>query len=357
MSNRKYARIAGAAALATTILSAVTGPAAADIILSGPSSNAGTYSSTELAELATASDTVMSDGLTGITLWGLLGGANSSSPLSPIYGGITTSTPVGYNGKNAILRYYLLATGSGGTQSVISLGEIDPSFGGTAPIPAFVAFKDSGSSMLASPELIVPGAPGRNVADLVSLDLLSVPAQPSGPGGVSTSVTLSGLVTDPGSYTKADLEADFTPVQELVSGDNYTGVPLWTFLNPSNGDITSQYVVTTGTDGYEVVLSLAELDPSLGGNPANLLPYADTRTDFPGAGIARTIFPNDNKHGRWVSNLDRITVAAVSVPEPEIDRASYLWPYWDHPNSASAYVTHPCIHPGGASEKTESCHP
>ena len=91
-------------------------------------------------------------------------------------------------------------------------------------------------------------------------------------------------------------------------------MPLWTFLNPNNSNITSQYVVTAGTDGYEVVLSLAELDPSLGGNPANLLPYADTGTDFPLDGVARTILPSDNKHGRWVSNLDSIEVAAV--PEP-----------------------------------------
>src|SRR5262249_19973783 len=170
------------------------------------------------------------------------------------------------------------------------------------------------NKILASPDLIVPDAPGRNVSDLISLQLLSVPAQPSGPGGVSTSITLSGLVTDPGSYTKADLQTDFTPVQELVSGDTYTGVHLWTFLNPSNSNITSQYVVTTGSDGYVVVLSLAELDQSVAGNTANLLPYADTGTDFPGSGVARTIFSNDNKHGRWVSNLNQITVAAV--PEP-----------------------------------------
>jgi hypothetical protein len=44
------------------------------------------------------------------------------------------------------------------------------------------------------------------------------------------------------------------------------------------------------------------------------LPYADTGTDFPGSAVARTIFPNDNKHGRWESNLDFVEVA--SVPEP-----------------------------------------
>ena len=73
-------------------------------------------------------------------------------------------------------------------------------------------------------------------------------------------------------------------------------------------------VITQGTDGYEVVLSLAELDPALGGNPNDLLPYADTGTDFPGSAVARTIFPNDFKHGRWESNLNFVEVA--SVPEP-----------------------------------------
>jgi hypothetical protein len=313
MIGQKYLAKAFAAALAAAI---VAGKVEAGVMfLSGPDSNAGTYSSADLAGLATGSDTVTSDGLTGISLWGLLAGANSSSPTSPIYGGITTSTPAGDNGKNAILRYYLLATGSGGAQSVISLGEIDPNFGGTAPIPALVAFKDSSNNLLLSPELIVPGASGRDVLDLSTLQLLAVPALPAGPGGISSSVSLSGFVTHPGSYTKADLQADFTPVQETVSGDTYIGVLLWTFLNPSNSNTISQYVVTAGTDGYEVVLSLAELDPSLGGNPANLLPYADTGTDFPLDGVARTILPSDNKHGRWVSNLDSLGVAAV--PEPE----------------------------------------
>ena len=39
---------------------------------------------------------------------------------------ITTSTPAGDNGKNAILRYYLVATNATGQQSDVSLGEVDP---------------------------------------------------------------------------------------------------------------------------------------------------------------------------------------------------------------------------------------
>jgi len=100
------------------------------VTLSGPTSNAGTI------DLSTADGqyggpvTVGSE--TGYSLWGLLGGANASNPNSPIYGAITTTTPAGDNGKNAILRYYVLATGSGGSRSLISLGEINPNFSGSA---------------------------------------------------------------------------------------------------------------------------------------------------------------------------------------------------------------------------------
>ena len=145
-----------------------------------------------------------------------------------------------------------------------------------------------------------------------------MPSLPNGAGGESTNINLSGLVNSPGNYSLPDLQA-FAPVTEAVSGDTYTGVPLWNFVNPSDlSNILNQIVVTTGTDGYEVVLSLAELDPALGGNLNNLLPYTDTGGNFPASGIARTILPTDNKHGRWMSNLNDITVevAMGTVPEP-----------------------------------------
>lgn len=295
------------------MMAAASGQAAADVVLTGPDANAGSYSTSALAAVANGGDTVSSGGLTGITLWGLLGGADAAQN-SPNYGAITTSTPSGANGKNAILRYFLLGTGAGGQRSVVSLGEIDPSFGGTAPVAPFVAFQNGGG-LLAAPQLVVPGAAGRGLVNLTSLELLAVPAV-SGPGGQSDAVELAGHVAQPGSYTKTDLQNDFTPITETISGDTYTGVPLWTFVNPSDPMATDQIVITQGTDGYEVVLALAELNPAFGGNPNDLLPYADTGTDFPKNGVARTIFPNDNKHGRWESNLDFVEVASVPEPAP-----------------------------------------
>jgi hypothetical protein len=303
------------AVLATGIAIVLSVGARASTLLTGPTSNAGSYSTATLAGIAAPGDTVNSGGLTGISLWGLLGGANSATPTSPIYGGITTSTPAGDNAKNSILRYYLLATGSGGAKSVISLGEIDPNFGGTSPVAPFVAFKNTGGSLLGAPELIVPGAPARDVSNLTSLQLLSVPAI-GGSGGLSKSMTLSGAVSNPGVYTLSNLQSDFTPVHQVVSGDTYTGVPLWTFIDPSTAAITDMIVVAKATDGYEVLYSLAELDPSLGGNPSDLLPYADTGTDLLSSAIARTILPSDNKHGRWESNLVSVDVAAATPLPP-----------------------------------------
>jgi hypothetical protein len=132
------------------LVAAASGSVRADVLLSGPDSNDGTYSTAALSMLATSSDTVndSGSGLTGISARGLLGGANASSPSSPVYGGITTSTPAGDNGKNAIFRCYLLATNGSGAQSVVSVGEIDPNFGGTAATPVFIAFQATGGGLL-----------------------------------------------------------------------------------------------------------------------------------------------------------------------------------------------------------------
>ena len=308
-------RIFQVVAVSALMAAAFRVQAMADVVLAGPDSNDGSFSTAALAAAANSGDTKSSDGFTGISVWGLLGGATPVSGSPGVYGAITT-TPGGSNPKNTILRYYLVATGGSGQQSVLSLGEVDPTFGNGPSVNAFVAFQNTGGSQLSTPSLIVPGQSGRDVTDLKSLQILSVPAV-SGTGGVSTAVQLSGNVSNPGSYTLAKLQA-FNPAQLAVGSDTYTGVPLWAFLNSTAGTSTNQIVITQGTDGYEVVLALAELDPSLGGNPNDLLPYADTANTFSGGsnpvGLARTIFPTDAAHGRWESNLDFVSV--VEAPEP-----------------------------------------
>ncbi|HEY1259548.1 MAG TPA: hypothetical protein VGF34_09875 [Stellaceae bacterium] len=202
------------------------------ISLTGPTSNAGDI------DLTTADGNYGGEmtigGTTGYSLWGLLGGAKPANPNSPIYGAITTSTPSGLNGKNAILRYYLLATSTSGARSLISLGEIDPQFSG-GPSELVTVTGDTASLVFTN-----PAASGRNVGNLASLQLLSAPAL-TGSGGQSAAVTLKGNVGQPGAYTLSDLEGH-PSLNETVNGHAYTGVP---FSTSSTGAIPTSSTNTS----------------------------------------------------------------------------------------------------------------
>jgi hypothetical protein len=247
-------------------------------------------------------DTLSSNSVT--SLWSLVG---NPGPLA------LASYPATDNTKNQILQYYVVATGSGGS-SVFSLGELVGSGFGTSPVNVNVS---SGGQV----SLVDTAQSSRNVNNLTSLQVYTAPALFHGPEGVqSTSVAVSGGA-NPGTYNATQLQSFASShgvTTTTVSGDTYTGVSLSTLLglnSLSSSTVLNDIVITAGTDGYEVVLAAAELDTALGGNPNDILTYADTGSDFPTDGVARTIFPTDNKHGRFESNLDSIElVSATPLP-------------------------------------------
>jgi hypothetical protein len=293
-------------------------PAKAVLYLEGPTSNARDYTIAELQAKATPTTTVTNGALTGISLWGLLGT-------------VTTTIPPMGNTNNPLLRYYVGGVGADGRTSVISVGEINPGFGGTTnpnlgstPLQPFVAFQKADGTPLVTPQLVFPTAPGRGLSDLAGLQLLAVPGALNMPGaGQSASLVLSGNVTNPGTYDLTRLKSEFTSATETFRQTpantgaivTYTGVPLWAFLNPLPGDSLNKLVVVTASDGYRLVFSLAEFDPALGGdNPIShlldLLAYEGT--SFPNSGFARIVLPEDNMRGRWNSNI--VSIAVIDAP-------------------------------------------
>lgn len=114
------------------------------------------------------------------------------------------------------------------------------------------------------------------------------------------------------------------PAVKQVAGTNtYTGVSLWTLLNSSVGiqidaaamnDILNYYVVATGSDGYQVVLSMGEISPQFGNQP-DLIAYALNGAPLGANGFARLVLPNDVKSGRFVSKLIGLEVIRVA-PKP-----------------------------------------
>lgn len=263
----------------------------------------------------------VSASFTGPTLWSVLGQAG------------LTSVP---GARNSTLRNVVVATGSDGYAAAFSGGELDPRFGGSRT-PALVAYAQDGQPLDADgfARAVVPGdaAGGRYVSNLAWLNVVQAPSNPSQGGGTSGSFTLSGLVATPSTYDAAALAA-LPAVTESVTytsggrpvSASFTGVSLWTLLTTAGllPDLAvrnaglRQYVLATGSDGYEATFSLGELDPRFGGGgAADLVAYAQDGRPLGTDGFARLVVPGDLAGGRYVSNLVSLQVLdATAVPEP-----------------------------------------
>ena len=155
-------------------------------------------------------------------------------------------------------------------------------------------------------------------------------------GGVSTSFDITGDVIHPQTFRLRDLQAivPSTTVQDyFVAGSSTTqgefrGVLLWNLLNlvgvevnPAiKNDLDRKYIVVTGTDCYQGIFSMGEIDPSLSGSDQVTVTYAQWMnghlTGLGTNGFARIIIPADKKGARRVSNIDHIEVISVPPPPP-----------------------------------------
>jgi hypothetical protein len=155
---------------------------------------------------------------------------------------------------------------------------------------------------------------------------IGLPARAACPGGVSTAIAVGGEVAKPTVFTKKDLEKLFAPAQENVtffgmSGvttNAYTGALLWDVLdqppvggivvNPAvKNDILRKIIVVTGTDCYESAFGAGEVDPFFG-DVQIMLAYAANGKSLGSEGFAQLVAPGDKAGGRFVYNIDAITV-------------------------------------------------
>jgi len=198
-----------------------------------------------------------------------------------------------------------------------------------------IAYSDSNGALSGASIIAADGA---NVANLSSLNVGHVGYAGPGAGGVSSSFTIDGAVSNPTTYTASDLPGSLTPQNVTVStvplvGQSFTGVSLWNLLVQSGlstdpATLINSYVIATGTDNYQAIFSLEELNP-LYGNQADLLAYATgTGASLGSSGFARVVVPGDAKGGRYVSNLSSlsvVSVAAVPVPTSAVMMLSGLF--------------------------------
>ena len=151
-------------------------------------------------------------------------------------------------------------------------------------------------------------------------------------GGPSTKFRLSGAVTTPKTFTPAILAgyrtstatvSYFSGASGLVT-KTFVGVPLYDVINEAGvitdatrkNDLLRKYLAINATDCYQVIVALAEIQPSFGGQQA-MVAYA--MVDAAGVvqpldeteSALRLVMPGDKAGGRNVFHLNGIVVRSA----------------------------------------------
>ncbi len=74
------------------------------------------------------------------------------------------------------------------------------------------------------------------------------------------------------------------------------------------GENLVKYVVVRAADGYEVIYSLAEIDPELSSSVVLLATHVDGSPLPKGEGPFRLVAPNDKRPARWIREITSIKV-------------------------------------------------
>lgn len=166
---------------------------------------------------------------------------------------------------------------------------------------------------------------------LVAGLLLVVLVQPAGVsvaqrgGAYAPTFELSGAVTRPGTYDLARLQRIPTSRAEVVyitgSGTQtgtFVGTSLWELLLDAGvetpgarQELLRKYVVATGSDGYQAVLTLGELMPDFAGQPVLVAYQRDGQVLAPEEGMARLVVRADKRAGRNVYQPARLDVRTI----------------------------------------------
>jgi DMSO/TMAO reductase YedYZ molybdopterin-dependent catalytic subunit len=131
-------------------------------------------------------------------------------------------------------------------------------------------------------------------------------------GDVATPLTLSPAELKSLPRTKAEIrEEGRTIVYEgVLVGEilKRAGVPLGSELR---GNAMATYVLAHASDGYQVLFSLAELDPGFTGSETIVADTIDGKPLFAYQGPFRIVAPKDSRGARSIRMLQRLDVVRL----------------------------------------------
>lgn len=136
-------------------------------------------------------------------------------------------------------------------------------------------------------------------------------------------LTIAGSVRTPLTLTPAEL-GQMPRTRVEVNGEDgrkvqYEGVLVAELLKRAGaplgselrGDALTTYVLASASDGYQVVFSLAELDPAMTGNEVIIADTVDGKPLFAYQGPLRIVAPKDARPARSIRMLQRLEVVRL----------------------------------------------
>ena len=139
-------------------------------------------------------------------------------------------------------------------------------------------------------------------------------------------ITQKGSVL--GTFSLAALEAVgavvVTVEDDSGQSSDYTGVPISKLLESVGvplgksvrGERLSDFVMVRALDGYRVLFSLAETDPTFRERTL-LICYRKDSGPLPGKeGPLRAVVADEKRHARWVRQVTAIELGRVEEPSP-----------------------------------------
>lgn len=131
-------------------------------------------------------------------------------------------------------------------------------------------------------------------------------------GDVGTPLTLTAAEFKALPRTRVEVESNGRTLtyEGVLMGEilERAGVPLGADLR---GVALATYVLATATDGYQVVFSVAELDPALTGSSIIVADIVDGKPLVAEQGPLRIVVPEDTRASRSVRMLERLDVVRL----------------------------------------------
>jgi DMSO/TMAO reductase YedYZ molybdopterin-dependent catalytic subunit len=148
-------------------------------------------------------------------------------------------------------------------------------------------------------------------------------AQAPSPGTSASTLSVGGDVRTPLSITPAELKAMARTTVEVKDEDGravkYEGVLVGELLKRAGatlgsdmrGNAMTTYVLASASDGYQVLFSLAELDPAFTSSTIIVADTVDGKPLFAYQGPFRIVSPRDTRAARSIRMLQRLDVVRL----------------------------------------------